>query len=74
MSVAAIKDSDIEAAAHMDDLDRAAKLLQDIAGITTGDVAGVCLNPKDWEEADTEERLKLLRAWLKTEEAYEAPH
>ena len=55
MGVAAIKDSDIEAAAHMEDLDRAAKLLQAIAGITTGDVAGVCLNPKDWEESDTEE-------------------
>jgi hypothetical protein len=44
MGVASVKDSDIEKAAAMDDLDNAAKHIQDIAGITTGDVAGQCLN------------------------------
>ena len=71
MTVDAITVTDIERAAAMDDLDHAAKHLQDIAGITTGDVAGVCLNPKDWEAAGTAERINLLQAWLKTEAAYE---
>ena len=48
MGVASIKDSDIEKAAEMDDVDGAAKHLQDIAGITTGDVAGQCLDEKRW--------------------------
>jgi hypothetical protein len=71
MTVAAVTDADIETAAAMDDLDRAAKHLKDIARITTGEVSGVCLNPDDWEAADRPERLNLLRACLKTEAAYE---
>src|SRR5438309_392221 len=38
MAVALVKDNDIEAAAAMDNVDRAAKHLQDLAGIATGDV------------------------------------
>ena len=71
MGVALVKDSHIEEAAAMDNLDRAAKHIQDIAGITTGDVAGQCLDEKQWMHADHQERLKLLRGWLKTEEIYE---
>ena len=71
MPVAAITLAHIEQAAAMDNVDQAAKHLQDIAGITTGEVADVCLNPEDWEAADMPERLNLLQAWLKTEAAYE---
>jgi hypothetical protein len=42
--VASVKDNDIEAAAAMDNVDRAAKHLQDLAGIATGDVASHYLN------------------------------
>jgi hypothetical protein len=68
--VAAITDADIEKAAAMDDVDRAAKSLQDIAGITTGDVASHYLDEKVWR-TDKQGRLDLLRAWLKGEAAYE---
>ena len=48
MSVAAVKEHDISDAAGMDNVDRAAKHLQDIAGITTGDVASHYLNEEKW--------------------------
>jgi hypothetical protein len=71
MTVATIKVIDIEIAAGMDDLDHAAKHLQDLAGITAGDVAPHFLNEKAWKEADRAERMTLLRGWLKAEKAYE---
>jgi hypothetical protein len=71
MTVAAIKVIDIEIAAGMDDLDHAANHLQDLAGITTGDVVSHFLNEKAWNEADRAERVALLRGWLKAEKAYE---
>jgi hypothetical protein len=71
MSVTAIKELDIENAAGMDDVDHAAKLLQDIAGIKTGDVASHYLNEKKWKEADRPARVGLLREWLKGEAIYE---
>jgi hypothetical protein len=70
MGVASIKDNDIEEAAAMDSLDQAAKHLQDIAGITTGDVAGQCLNEQRWN-TDTLGRVKLLQEWLRAETLYE---
>jgi hypothetical protein len=45
MAVASVKDNDIEAAAAMDNVDRAAKHLQDLAGIATGDVASTHPRP-----------------------------
>jgi hypothetical protein len=66
----AIKDANIDAAAAIDNLDAAAKYLQDIAGITTGDIAGICLNEKNWIEADKRDRVQLLKTWLKTEANY----
>ncbi len=74
MTVAAVTVADIETAASMDNVDRAAKHLQDIAGIKTGDVASHYLSEKKWDEADPPERLNLLRVWLETEKAYEAPN
>jgi len=71
MSVASIKDSDIEQAAAMEDVDQAAKHLQDIAGITTGDVASHYLNEKKWSSADRWGRVKLLQEWLRAEVVYE---
>jgi hypothetical protein len=38
MAVASVEQNDIEHAAGMDNVDRVAKYLQDIAGIATGDV------------------------------------
>ena len=71
MGVTSVRDTHLEEAAAMDNLDTAAKHIQDIAGITTGDVAGQCLNEKRWTQADHRERIKILRDWLKTETLYE---
>ncbi len=70
MAVASIKDNDIETAAKMDDVDQAAKYLQDIAGITTGDVAGLYLSEEKWA-TDERGRVRLLQEWLKGEKLYE---
>ena len=69
--VASVKDNDIEAAAAMDNVDRAAKHLQDLAGIATGDVASHYLNEEKWAGADRTARVKLLQEWLKAEVLYE---
>lgn len=66
-SVASVTDKDIQEAAGMDNVDRAAKHLQDIAGITTGDVASHYLNEEKWSGADHLGRVKLLQEWLKAE-------
>jgi len=63
--------NDIAAAAAMDNVDQAAKNLQDIAGITTGDVASHYLNEEKWAGADRTARVKLLQEWLKAEVLYE---
>ena len=73
MSVEAIKPAGIDEVAGIHDLDKAARYLQDIAGITTGDIAGICLNSKDWAEADKVRRVQLLELWLKAEASYEVP-
>jgi hypothetical protein len=70
MTVASIKDNDIEAAALIDDIDVAVKS-QDIAGITTGDVAGICFSGFDWASQSTDARVHQIHAWLKSEAAYE---
>src|ERR1039457_2184570 len=41
MILVAYRHANIDAAAAIDNLDAAAKYLQDIAGITTGDIAGI---------------------------------
>jgi len=69
--VASVKDNDIEAAAAMDDVDRAAKHLQDRASIATGDVAPHYLNEEKWAGANRTARIKLLQEWLKAEVLYE---
>jgi len=71
MAVASAKESDIELAAAMDNVDRAAKYLQDIAGITTGDVASHYLNEERWAGANRTVRIRLLQEWLKAEILYE---
>jgi hypothetical protein len=71
MTVASVKDDDIEQAAAMDNVDRAAKYLQDIAGITTGDVASHYLNDEKWAGANRTGRVSLLQEWLKAEVLYE---
>jgi hypothetical protein len=71
MAVASVKENDIEHAAAMDNVDRAAKYLQDIAGITTGDVASHYLNEEKWAGANRMLRIRLLQEWLKAEVLYE---
>jgi len=71
MGVSSIKDNDIDSAAAIDNLDRAAHYIQKIAGITEGDVAGISLNEKEWHAADKPSRIQMIRSWLKTEAIYE---
>lgn len=71
MGVSSVKDSDVATAAAMDDLDGAALHIQKIAGISTGDVAGISLNEKDWRSADKSTRIQMIRSWLKNEAVYE---
>ena len=71
MGVLSVKDSDIDAAAAMANLDLAALHIQKIAGITEGDVAGISLNQEKWRLADKAARVRMLRSWLKNEAVYE---
>lgn len=59
--VASVKDNDIEAAAAMDDVDRAAKHLQDRASIATGDVASHYLNEEKWAGANRTARINCFK-------------
>jgi hypothetical protein len=71
MGVSSVKDSDIAAAATMDNLDQAALHIQKIASITEGDVAGISLNEERWRTADKSARVQMIQSWLKTEAIYE---
>lgn len=68
--VEAVKDSDIEAAALIDDLDAAVLSLMEIAGIDDGGVAAHCFSGFEWETADAHERVTQLHHWLRTERRY----
>ena len=71
MGVSSVKNSDIAAAAIIDNLDRAALHIQKIAGIEEGDIAGISLNEETWRTADTSARVQMILSWLKAESAYE---
>ena len=71
MGVSSVKDSDIAAAAIMDNLDRAALHIQKIAGITEGDIAGISLNDERWRTANKSARIQMIQSWLKAEAVYE---
>jgi hypothetical protein len=71
MGVSSVKDSDIAAAAVIDNLDIAALHIQKIASITEGDVAGISLNEDEWRTADKSAHVQMIRSWLKNEAAYE---
>lgn len=71
IGVAAIKANDIGRAAHTDDVDVAVKSLQDIAGITTGDIAGIVFSDFDWNSASASERVDQLYRWIAVERRYE---
>src|ERR1019366_4262963 len=64
MGVSSVKDSDIAAAAVIDNLDIAALHIQKIASITEGDVAGISLNGDEWRAADKSARVQMIRSWL----------
>jgi hypothetical protein len=69
--VSSVKDSYIDAAAAMTNLDVAALHIQKIAGITEGDVAGISLNGEEWRMANKAARVRMIRSWLKNEAMYE---
>ncbi|MCK1671089.1 hypothetical protein [Bradyrhizobium sp. 150] len=71
MSVFQVTDSDIVAAARVDDVDAAVLTLQNIAGIDDGGVASICFSGFDWAAASNVERIHQLHAWLRVERAYE---
>ena len=67
-----ITDHDIAAAVAMDDLDSACGMLQAIAGITDGGVAGVVFSDIDfdWPTATARAREAMIKHWLATERGY----
>jgi hypothetical protein len=71
MPVANITWGEIRVASEMADVDLAAKHLQDIAGITAGDLAGQLLPIERWRWFTPATRIRHLMAWLQAEEAHE---
>jgi hypothetical protein len=65
-----IKESDIEAAARVANVDAALLPLMRAAGISTGDVAAQAFSGFDWAAADTVARIQQINAWLKLEKIY----
>jgi hypothetical protein len=70
IDITKIKDADADRAAQIDDLDEAAGFLQGLAGITTGDVAGACLDRDAWKQSPPLARQEMLWTWLATEDLY----
>lgn len=64
-----VKDSDIEEAAQIDDLDAALLPMMNLAGITDGGIAGMVFSDTlfDWETADMAAREGKLRQWVMAE-------
>ncbi|ABO55006.1 hypothetical protein LA345_12665 [Burkholderia vietnamiensis] len=64
----------IEQAAQDNDINCAVRLLQDAAGITTGDVAGIAFSgDRDevwWPTASVADRAQALRDYVKVEALY----
>ena len=60
----------IMAAALQDDVDRAVSQLQEIIGVTIGDVAAQVFSNFDWSEACLTAREMKLREYLHLEETY----
>jgi hypothetical protein len=61
-----ITEADIEAAAAMDDVEQAARFLQDKAGISAFAVADMEL-PLYWDGSTREVRAILVRQWIEDE-------
>jgi hypothetical protein len=60
----------IELAALANDGDAATEYVRLALGIRTRDVAGVCLDAKDWARATPVERIAMIIRWLDVERAY----
>ena len=60
----------IELAALANDGDAATEYVRLALGIRTRDVAGVCLDAKDWARATPVERIAMIIRWLNVERAY----
>jgi hypothetical protein len=53
-----------------DELEEACRGIQNILGVTSGDVAGVVFSGFDWNQATIEQRMDKLREYVRTEIAY----
>ena len=60
----------IELAALANDGDAATEYVRLALGVRTRDVAGVCLDAKDWARATPVERIAMIIRWLDVERAY----
>jgi hypothetical protein len=69
IDISKITDADVEGAACVDDLDAAIRPLMDKAGITTGDIAGICFSDVKWGELGVLGRLEAIGNWLAHEDA-----
>lgn len=56
-----------------DDVDQAAKIIQDALGIADGGLAGVYLEPDRWPEMDSMDRAGALSLWLRAEIGHALP-
>lgn len=76
MSVTKVTFGDILTSAAIDDIDEALLPLMTIAGIESGDVAGVVFSGGEfetWPTTSKSERIKMLAHWLAVEHRYEEP-
>lgn len=70
IDITRITDAEVEGAALVDDLDAAIRPLMDKAGITTGDVAGMCFSGVEWSDLGVLGRLEAIGNWLAHEDAF----
>ena len=62
MGIADLKDTDIQEASWMDNVDKATRYLQEIAELGPSDLARQFLDETKWR--DTTARVQLLQQWL----------
>ena len=62
-----VLDSQIRHASEMNDLDAACLFIQNLLGVTEGDVAGQVFSGFDWNSATVENRMHMMRAYVSTQ-------
>lgn len=71
MSIGDITLAELQKATAEDDIHVAARNLQIIGDIKSGDVAGICLDEGKWLPASPHDRMNMLLNWLLVEQNYE---